>query len=417
MRGANMVALFMLARALPVADFGFYGFLVATTLILTVGLDLGVRQAGAYAIGQRGVPAGAVAATSVGLLAILTPLGAAATWYACTFGGYRLDNHLLLAAAMVTPPQLVMRTLQGPFLGLKRVAELNVGELAVRAVLLLLTVPTFFQGLLDLETALLILVAAQWTGAVMLLGQLLVRVRPLALPSPKLALNLVSDGLPFLAGIIGVILFSRVGIWAVAGLDQPELVGRYVGALRMTELLAEIATAVGVAVFAHGVQQDKDGRGASDTIRLVRLLTLGMVVYAVIVALFAPQILRIGFGEAYVGEAGALRLMLPGAVLGCQASMLYPGLSARGQAKLGLLIFGPGTMVHGVLVWWLAPLLGVAGAAIGYTVGQTVVAMAVLLAWNRIFGTPFIELLLPSAADGRAMMRLLRRRGDSTGPD
>ena len=170
-----------------------------------------------------------------------------------------------------------------------------------------------------------------------------------------------------------------------------------------------MATAVGVAVFALGVQLDDSGRGAADTVRLVRLLTLGMAAYAVIVGLLAPQILWALFGDGFVGEANALRLMLPGAVLGCQASMLFPGLSARGQARLGLLIFGPGTLVHGLLVWWLAPIYGVVGAALGYTIGQAIVAAAVLIAWNRIFRTPLRELLIPSAADGRALLRMLRR--------
>ncbi|WP_027132421.1 lipopolysaccharide biosynthesis protein [Geminicoccus roseus] len=413
MRGANVVALALLARALPIADFGFYGFLVATTLILSVALDLGLRQAGAYAIGQRGVPAGAVATTAMAFLAMAAPLGAMATWQACAMAGYDLSHQLLLSAAMVTPPQVVMRTLQGPLLGLKRVAELNVGELAVRAVLLLLTVPAFFQNMLDLETALLILVAAQWTGALVLVGQLLVRLRPLPLPSLALCRELVLGGLPFLAGIIGVILFSRVGIWAITAVDQPDLVGRYVGTLRMTEILAELATAVGVAVFAHGVQQDKSGRGAADTIRLVRLLTISMAGFAVVVGLAAPWLLGLVLGEAYVGQADALRLMLPGAVLGAQASMLFPGLSARGQARLGLLIFGPGSLIHGLLVWWLTPRLGVPGAAIGYTIGQAVVAAAVLFAWHRIFGTKLRDLLLPSAEDGRSLLRLVRRQRPS----
>jgi O-antigen/teichoic acid export membrane protein len=409
MRGANVLALALLARALPVADFGFYGFLVATTLIFTVALDLGVRQAGAYAIGQQGVAAGAVTTTAMAFLAVVMPIGAVATWYACVVAGYELSGQLLLCAAMVTPPQVVMRTLQGPLLGLKRVAELNVGELAVRAVLLLLTVPAYLQGMLDLEAALLILVAAQWVGAVVLFGQLLVRLRPLPLPSMALGRTLVMGGLPFLAGIIGVILFSRVGVWAITAVDQPDLVGRYVGTLRMTEILAEIATAVGVAVFAHGVQQDATGRGATDTVRLVRLLTLGMALFAVAVGVAAPWLLRLLLGEAYAGQANALRLMLPGAVLGCQASMLFPGLSARGQAKLGLVIFGPGTMIHGLLVWWLTPRLGVPGAAIGYTIGQAVVALAVLVAWHRIFGTRWRDLLLPSAQDVRSFGRLAGR--------
>ena len=409
MRGANVLALALLARALPVGDFGFYGFLVATTLIFTVALDLGVRQAGAYAIGQHGVPAGAVTTTAMAFLAIVMPIGALATWYACAAAGYDLATSLLFAAAMVTPPQVAMRTLQGPLLGLKRVAELNVGELVVRAVLLLLTIPAFLQGRLDLATALLILVAAQWAGAIVLAGQVLFRLRPLPSPSLALGRELILGGLPFLAGIIGVILFSRVGIWAIAGAGDPAVVGHYVGALRITELLAEIATAVGVAVFAHGVQQDRDGTGAASTVRLVRLLTIGMVLYALLVGLLAPWLLGLLLGDGFTDQAGALRLMLPGAVFGSQASMLFPGLSARGQARLGLAIFGPGTLIHGLLVWWLTPILGVPGAAIGYTVGQAVVAGAVLFAWHKIFGTSLRDLLLPSMADGRGLLRLMRR--------
>ena len=89
--------------------------------------------------------------------------------------------------------------------------------------------------------------------------------------------------MPFLSGIIGVMLFGRVGIWAVTAVGNPELVGRYVGTLRMTEILAELATAVGVAVFAHGVQQDQDGQVARATIRLVRLLTLAMALFVAVV--------------------------------------------------------------------------------------------------------------------------------------
>ena len=310
---------------------------------------------------------------------------------------------------MVTPPQVAMRTLQGPLLGLKRVAELNVGELVVRAVLLVLTIPAFLQGRLDLATALVILVAAQWAGAIVLAGQVLFRLRPLPSPSLALGRELILGGLPFLAGIIGVILFSRVGIWAIAGAGDPVVVGHYVGALRITELLAEIATAVGVAVFAHGVQQDRDGTGAASTVRLVRLLTIGMVLYALLVGLLAPWLLGLLLGDGFIDQAGALRLMLPGAVFGSQASMLFPGLSARGQARLGLAIFGPGTLIHGLLVWWLTPILGVPGAAIGYTVGQAVVAGAVLFAWHKIFGTSLRDLLLPSMADGRGLLRLVRR--------
>lgn len=408
MRGANVLALALLARTLPLAEFGFYGFLVATTLILSVALDLGVRQAGAYAIGQGSLPAGAVVTTAMGFLVPAAALSAIATWVACRWAGYDLPPHLLWLAASVTPPQLVMRTLQGPLLGLRRVAELNIGELVVRAVLLLLTVPAFLLGRLDLALALVTLTLAQWAGCVVLVLQLVWRIRPLPLPSPALAWRLVKGGLPFLSGIVGVILFGRIGIWAITAVGSPELVGRYVGTLRMTEILAELATAVGVAVFAHGVQQDGARQSALDTVRLVRLLTLAIALGAVLIALAPGLVLHAVLGPAFAAEGNTLRLMLPGAVLGCQAAMLFPGLSARGQAKLGLVIFGPGTLVHGLLVWLLTPAYGIAGAAVAYTLGQAAVALAVLLAWHRLFEIGWRDLLLPATADLRKAAGLLR---------
>ena len=410
MRGANVLALALLARTLPLAEFGFYGFLVATTLILSVALDLGVRQSGAYAIGQGSLAAGTVVTTAMAFLVPAAALSALATYVACLWAGYDLPPHLLWLAAAITPPQLVMRTLQGPLLGLRRVAELNVGELVVRAVLLLVTVPAFFLGRLDLALALLTLTLAQWAGCVVLILQLAWRIRPLPLPNPAIAWQLIKGGLPFLSGIVGVILFGRIGIWAITSVGSPELVGRYVGTLRMTEILAELATAVGVAVFAHGVQQAGARQSALDTVRLVRLLTLAIAAGAVLIAIVPGLVLHLLLGPAFAAEGDTLRLMLPGAVLGCQAAMLFPGLSARGQARLGLVIFGPGTLVHGLLVWLLTPVWGIAGAALAYTLGQATVALAVLVAWHRLFEIGWRELLLPGTADLRKLAGLLRRR-------
>ncbi|MEZ5863460.1 MAG: oligosaccharide flippase family protein [Geminicoccaceae bacterium] len=52
MRAANFVVFLILARSLTPAEFGAYGYVVASVLMLSVIADLGLRQATAAAIGE-----------------------------------------------------------------------------------------------------------------------------------------------------------------------------------------------------------------------------------------------------------------------------------------------------------------------------------------------------------------------------
>ncbi|MFO1074866.1 MAG: hypothetical protein U1E17_19670, partial [Geminicoccaceae bacterium] len=53
MRAANFVVFVLLARSLDVGAFGFYGYVMSTALILAVAFDIGLRQSGAWLIGQE----------------------------------------------------------------------------------------------------------------------------------------------------------------------------------------------------------------------------------------------------------------------------------------------------------------------------------------------------------------------------
>ena len=53
MRAANFAVFVLLARSLSVGEFGFYGYVMSTALVLSIAFDVGLRQSGAWVIGQE----------------------------------------------------------------------------------------------------------------------------------------------------------------------------------------------------------------------------------------------------------------------------------------------------------------------------------------------------------------------------
>lgn len=411
MRAGNFVVFLILARGLALGELGHYGWVIATTLVVSVGLDLGLRQAGAYAIGQKLAEETAVTSALIGAWLVLgtaaVALTAAAIWWGTDRPGGLAG---LLPAALVSAPLLFMRMLQGTFLGLGQVKALNASELAARGFMLVTLLPLWALGRLDLEGALWALVAAQTLAALVLLWQLRGRLAWRDLIRPALVLRLIARGLPFMAGVVGLILFGRVGIWVTGAVLPADGLGHYVANLRMTELLAEIATAVGVVLFSHGVRSADPASAARDAVQVARCLLALMALGAVMGAVLAEPLLRIVLGPAFAAEAASFRVLLLGTVPGCLAMMLFPSLTAQGRPGLAALIFAPAVLLHAGLGWTLAPTLGLEGAAIAYVVGQLLVAGALVVAFHRLYGIGWSAALLVQREDLRRAVAVIRRR-------
>ena len=78
-RGANLLVLMLLARALTAAELGLYGYVVSTGLVLSVAFDLGLRQGAAAAIGQSPERLGAYASQLLLLWAVPAPVPTSST--------------------------------------------------------------------------------------------------------------------------------------------------------------------------------------------------------------------------------------------------------------------------------------------------------------------------------------------------
>jgi O-antigen/teichoic acid export membrane protein len=407
MRAANFVVFLLLARSLSVGEFGFYGYVMSTALVLAIGLDLGLRQSGAWVIGQEPGADAAVTTHLMALWLLLGSLGVLICWLMLDAGGYVAGyGALALVAALNVSPMLCLRLGQGVFLGRGELKKLNQSELISRAVVVAGTVGCWALGVLDARTAIWSLLAAHAAAALYLLVQVRHGLRPATLPQPRLVLRMLRYGGELWVAMLLLILLGRIGFWVVSWQLGEDALGRYFGAQRLGEILVEVATAVGIVIFSYGVRATDIRASAQDAIRIARLVTALMALVAVAAMLTARPLLTVALGPEFAAEPAAFRFVMLGALASSFTTMLYPCLSSQGLARFGMLAFGLGSLVAVVAFTALTPMLGLAGAGLAYALAQLTAVAVIVTAYRRRFAFPVAAILLPQAEDALALRAL-----------
>lgn len=409
MRAANFVVFVLLARSLDVGAFGFYGYVMSTALILAVAFDIGLRQSGAWLIGQEPETGPAVATHLTALIFLLGALGVLACWLMLAAGGYVASyGALALVGALNVAPMLCLRTGQGVFLGRGELGKLNRSELIARAVVLVGTIGLWLLGLLDLRNAVWTLLAAHGAAALYLLAQIAPQLRPSLLFQPRLVARMLRYGAELWIAVLLLLLLGRIGFWVVSWQLGEDALGLYFGSQRLGEILVEVATAVGLVIFSYGVRTQDIRSSAGDAVRIARLVTTAMGLVALVAMLMAGPLLGLALGPAFAAEPEAFRLVMLGALASSYTTMLYPCLSAHGLARYGIAAFAAGSLVAAAAFTLLTPALGLAGAGLAYALAQLTAVAVIVHAYRKRFGFPVLAVLLPQPEDGRALVAIGR---------
>jgi O-antigen/teichoic acid export membrane protein len=409
MRATNFAVFLLLARSLSVGEFGFYGYMMSTALVLGVAFDLGLRQSGAWLIGQEPEQDAAVTTHLMALWLVLGSAGVLACWLMLESGGYVASyGALALVGALNVAPMLLLRMGQGVFLGRGELKQLNQSELISRAVVLAGTAGLWAMGLLDLKGAIWALLAAHVAASLYLLIQVAGGIRVRTLFRPGLVLRMLRYGAELWIAMLLLILLGRIGFWVVSWRLGEEALGLYFGSQRLGEILVEVATAIGIVIFSYGVRAKDIRASALDAIRIARLVTALMAVVAVVAAVAARPLLGLVLGPAFAAEPDAFRLVMLGALASSYTTMLYPCLSAQGLARFGMLAFGLGSAVAALAFAGLTPVLGLAGAGLAYALAQGTAVAVIAYAYRRRFGFSLAAILLPQAEDAKALREVGR---------
>lgn len=408
----NMAIYVVIARGLGPQGAGAVALLTLFGVTVSLIINLGLGQSAIYYIGKRAYQPKAVAgnlftmAFLIGipatlLLAVAQPL----------YGPMLLDSvpkPYVFTMVLLTTVALARMYAEYLFAAVHDFvwnSGLNIVDLALRLVILLVLLPLGA----GLEGAVAALVASTIVSTV--LGWELIRRRVggwrLALDR-TLVRRFSAYGVLSYAAVFTTYLNLRFDQFLVGYFLTLDQVGIYSVAVVLAEVAMKFANVVAKVLFAKVSSLDAEsatrltGRTLRATMALAFISVGGL-------ALLGPWLIRLFFGEAFIGASTALRLLLPGTFLFNITQVLYSDLSGRGLPAVGMYASLTSLAVTFIGNFWLTPRLGVNGAALTSSIAYAVGAMFILTIYLRTTGEKAREVLVLSREDLRLVGGLMRR--------
>jgi stage V sporulation protein B len=210
-------------------------------------------------------------------------------------------------------------------------------------------------------------------------------------------------GLRGQAGNILQFLNLRLDLLLVPVLLQLSSAGLYVVAVRVSEVLTQVASSAGSLIFP-AVAGGTDPGATELTERTVRVSLLVVAVAAVALIALADPLLAVAFGAAYESGATTLRILAV-AMLPLSLSRILAGdLKGRGRpgsVSVAMLVAVAATLVLDVV---LIPRLGITGAGLASLVAYSASAAMLVALFLSVTGAR-IGNLIPNASDLRLLLR------------
>ncbi len=203
-------------------------------------------------------------------------------------------------------------------------------------------------------------------------------------------------------------LFARLDVFILVRFAGQAAVGVYSVAMSGSELLPAFAQAVGY-VLAPRVALIGDKKGAHTTLQVHRLLFWSTAIATVLLAGVAP-ILPYVYGPEFRSSVIPMLICLPGLSLyGIAVHVWNQFFLGSGKLLNMSLVFLTSLVAMVALDLLLIPTLGVAGAALAYSVGALVGYVVGLHLFRQGTGATFRQAFVLTAEDLRVIRGLVRR--------
>lgn len=217
----------------------------------------------------------------------------------------------------------------------------------------------------------------------------------------------LSMGIRGQAGNVLQFVNFRLDLLLVSAFLRVEAAGVYLIALRVAEVVVQVANAVAALIFPRVAGQE-DPSDTASTERATRVTLAIVVLSAAALALVAEPLLTIAFGEGFRAGTVALRITLLGMIPLALSRIVTGDLKGRGRADLvsiANLLAVVLTAAFGVL---LIPPLGIEGAAIASVGAYAGLTIALLIAYRSVTRAQ-LRSLVPRPADAVLVWKIARR--------
>lgn len=389
-------------------------FMVGVEMI-TLFSTFGLQKAIVYEVGQsKGSKDVVTNALTVSLANGL--LVAIVTVIAIQVIGPSLFGDLPTTALLLAIPSAVMITLMSFFesivRGLNRIWQCNIGAILNR--LVYLGVPLFgvATGTLTLEGVIFGYMVSNLLTAVYYYVILRRDVDGFKIIKSATR-SLFSYGLKYLVYSLVSNLHNRIDVLIIGILLTQVQVGFYSTAVGLAQMLWNLPTAISFVLIPHIANKVKGDDSSVQTAKIARVSLIILFVLGMGLALAAPLIISLLYGDEFLPAVPALQWLLPGIITFSTVRILGGHLVGRGRIVALTVVSTIILVVNVIMNLVLIPMWGVIGASISSSVTYTI--NAILFAWllsQEGYVRP-IDVLIPKREDFTALyqglMRLAKR--------
>jgi len=410
MKGTNLIVFAILARKLSLQEFGYYGYVVATTLLLSTIFDFGTRHSTGYFLGTRPDAEAQITLQAHVWSIVFSILGAV------IFGAWLYLDHdllsnwsLLVPAALTLPPMLAIRVQQGIVLGKGMMGPYNQSESLPRTLLFVVTMLLLVTKSITLESSLWAL-CGTFAVAAIYLSLVTVKLGVARGMDISLTKKILHRGMLFVPGVVLMIASRRISILMLENLNGPEAAGLYFGVVRISETLTEIALAIGIVIFSHNIRAASQDRAIADAARVVRCIMPLLLVMCATLFVSAKWVIPIALGSHFGGQEVLFRIALAATWIGSLWIILYPSLSALCSPIVSFWVFVPGVTLNVILTYFFAQKYGAVGASYALLITQVVLSASFLFAFHHLFRAKISSFLFIQKADVQGLLKVVRGR-------
>jgi O-antigen/teichoic acid export membrane protein len=418
----SFVNVLVVARALGPTGRGEVTLLMTISLLTaTFGL-LGIDEANVNFAGTRPQSRRALATNSV--------LLSAAVGVVCV-GVLAALISVVPAVAGGTPPALRVAALAAiPMLILKLLLKFliqadfhfgaaNTAWLLPPLLSLVTNASLAVVGVLSIESAFLAWVGAHALATLLLVVYVALRSAGFGRPDLALARETLGFGGRSHVGRVMMVGNYRLDQWFVGAMVGPRELGLYSIAVAWGEVLLYLPTALVIAQRPYLVRAEPE-RAAGATARVFRASAVITAAAAVAVAVSAPLLCTVVFGQDFAGSVDDLRVLAFGAMGVLALKLLGNALTAQGRPGLATAGAAAAFAVTLALDILLIPAHGGLGAAIASCAAYSVGGLASVAIFVRFFRWPARSLVprpleVPELVRGtlQPLMRARRQKSAS----
>lgn len=409
----GFAASIILARVLGPGGKGIYALIVLIpALMLKLG-SLGIEAANVYFTGSKRYGIKDIASNS-----LLCSISLSSILILLFFGAFHLDifqnylasnqiNPLYLCLVVLTVPlSLLSRFMISIFIGAEKITiynKINIFNSIFHLILITVFLVILKKGVFGaiLSYVLGIIVCA------LVVIILITKFTKITFSfNRRLLKDSTKYGLKAYFGNLTQFLNYRLDMLLVAAILTPASVGFYSISVGIAERLWMLPGAIATVLFPR-ISSLKDSEANNLTPRIARHTFLIIFVLALILALIARPVIKTLFGSVFLPSLMPLMILLPGIIALGGCKVLTADLAGRGKPQIGTYAAFVSLAVNIPLNLWLIPKWGISGAAFASSVAYIISTVVVIIAFVKISGKSWTNILLIKKQDFKDYKNLL----------